>query len=302
MKVAILIMSSDVEPSLRNINAFKDTVVKYCELNKDKLNHEYRFFVYRYGEDVLRFDDVYQSLTNLVYQGKESVYSTFEKTRRAFIDVREEYQPDVYVRVNISTHINIPLFDTIVHKLDNNCLYCNRVNSFVNPTSKYFGYVYPRGDFMIMFDKHCLDIINNGVKFEGINGYSSGVDHVDDCIIGLCLYEADSTYYRQLVQLNYNYNPNSGIDDYYKYSIATRLKSTPPNTNSGYSWDDNEYRLMDVDKFYQIQRLVESEIYEDVDYGDLLSSGGYPIMRYSALCVSIDEYDIYINAKNAGLV
>ena len=46
MKVAICIMSTMFQPSIRNNKAFKDTVVKYCNEQQDELKHQYEFFFY----------------------------------------------------------------------------------------------------------------------------------------------------------------------------------------------------------------------------------------------------------------
>jgi hypothetical protein len=297
MNIAVLLMSSDVEPSLRNIEAFKSTVVDFYENNKQLFGHDYKFFVYRYGEtpDVY-VDQVYKSVTYLVFKGDESVYSTFEKTVSALEYVKVMYQPDMYIRINISTHINMLLLDSVAQHLDTNCVYCNRINNFVNPTSKYFGYVYPRGDFMIFFGCHCKAIIDNCCKCLGVNSLSLGVDHVDDCLIGICLLYSDPDYYKRMNMLIYNFMPNENIevDKYNNYAIATRLKSVPRGKNSGYSWDDNEYRLNDVKKFYQTQELVNKSLYKDVKLSDVVTDEVYPLIEYRVINVTKEEYNNYI--------
>lgn len=301
-KVAILIMMGDVEPSLRNVEAFKDTVIKYCELNKDNLNHEYKFFTYKYGDSVVCYpDDNFSILTNLEFIGKESVFDTFEKTRWALSYVKSSYNPDVYIRVNISTHINIPLLDVIVDELDMNFVYSNRICNFTNVKSDYFGYVYPRGDFMMFGKKHCDDIIIYGKKYE-YSEYNNGVEHIDDCLIGMCLLDGNPEYYKYMKMLRYNFVPGEHVEPEKCYinAIASRLKTTPPGKCSGYSWDDNNYRLYDVGKFYEIQSLVETVKHDRGDIDDVFVETKYQVMFFNHSEVNFEQYCNYINEIKAG--
>lgn len=303
MKIAVLLMSSNVEPSCRNVEAFKDTVVRYCETNVSSLNHEYRFFIYRYSDnDTMYVDSNYPTVTYIEYVGEESVYSTFEKTYSAFGSVKDVYHPDLYVRVNISTHINIPLLDAVIDKLDYDSVYCNKINNFINPSSEYFGYVYPRGDFMILSSKYVSMVLENGDSLLGVNGFSSGVDHVDDCLIGVCLCKSDPYYYQKLKTLKYNFEPEPHIctERCDPYAIATRLKTVPRDLVSGYSWDDNVHRLHDVGKFYQIDEVVKSNQYDDVDIQDVICESKYQIYRFDVGHVSLEVYENYLKMIKAG--
>ena len=160
MKIAILVMATKQNPSTRNVEAFKNTVVKFCNENKNILKHEYSFVFYYGGaqehETVTGPNNMYYFL----YPVEESVYRTFEKTRLALNDTKKIINPDLYVRVNISTYINIILLDNLAEQIyKSGKLFCNRINNHVNITSPYFNDVYPRGDFMV-FGKNIVDIID----------------------------------------------------------------------------------------------------------------------------------------------
>ena len=46
------------------------------------------------------------------------------------------------------------------------------------------------------------------------------------------------------------------------YSIGSRVKTVPPGEQSGYSWDDNEYRLMDGKKMIELSSLFNAKKYD----------------------------------------
>ena len=91
MNIAILIMSTKTEPSVRNVIAMKDTMIK--QTNEESFKHHYDFFEYFYDEDIEGKDDCilgcdqdeqYPNYYHIRISGKESVYHTFEKTYAAF--------------------------------------------------------------------------------------------------------------------------------------------------------------------------------------------------------------------------
>ena len=270
MKIAVFMMAANKEPSTRNVQAFKDTIVKYCNENKDRLKNTYDFYVY----SSLGYDDTlcgnikgcivdtsYYNLHYITVNEKESVYRTFEKTYQALKYVDEDLNKkyDLYVRVNISMYLNIDLLDKVAEKLKPGNLYCNALNSYVNLNSDYCNDIYPRGDLMI-FDHSILEKIiddENEFKYREDNlKYRPGVDHVDDCLIGLCIIDGlGKDYYKHLYMLKYNYLPDSEIDPRMikTYAIGSRIKTVPPEVGySGYSWDDNDYRKKDVEKFHYL--------------------------------------------------
>jgi hypothetical protein len=287
MEIAVLIMAANMQPSTRNVEAFKDTVVRYVDHNKDKLRHQYTFFVYdsnpigTNSPDVFRKDDTYDNMFYYSAPYEESVYRTFEKTYAAFKQVcAYDRNFGLYVRVNISMYLNISLLDAVAEKLKPHNIYCNAINSHVNLNSEYLNDIYPRGDLMI-FDHYIMDIIiREGEKYLECDTRMKdriGVDHVDDCLIGICLIDGiGKDYYQHLYMLKYNYLPDmeiSGPDKINRYAIGSRIKTVPPEVGySGYSWDDNDYRLKDVEKFKWLYEFYENSTmkYEGVKMPDVL--------------------------------
>ena len=261
MEIAVLIMGADMQPALRNIDAFKDTVVRYVNDNKDRLRHRYTFYVY-YGSVPgidMNVDETYGNLFYISTPYEESVYRTFEKTHHviSLLCSDENKKIDLFVRVNISMYLNIDLMDAVADKLKPCNVYCNAINSHVNMNSEYYNDIYPRGDLMI-FDRYIADIIaKEGTKYLNCDFRMKdriGVEHVDDCMIGICLIDGiGKDYYKHIYMLKYNYLPATEIsnDQINRYAIGSRIKTVPPEIGySGYSWDDNDYRLKDVEKFH----------------------------------------------------
>lgn len=292
-------MATEQNPSIRNVEAFKNTVVKFCDDNVDKLKHEYTFVFYYAGEDkkIKENDNIYRFSYNM----DESVYRTFEKTRLALIDTRLIIKPDLYVRVNISTYINIVLLDTLAEQIyDSDMIICNKINTHINNIlSPFFNCVYPRGDFMVFKNDVTDAIVYCGERYmynnTKMNGIKLGVDHVDDCMIGVCLKDCyGNDYYKKISTVRYNYVPDKQPDytEIDLMSIASRIKTVPPNKCSGYSWDDNEYRLFDVNKFeglYDIYKNVEYN--NDITLNDVLTDNVYQIVFINDSYLSREEYD-----------
>ena len=53
MKIAIMVMAANVEPSTRNLDAIQNTLVKYQNEHKDKFKNEYDFYFYWSGGENL---------------------------------------------------------------------------------------------------------------------------------------------------------------------------------------------------------------------------------------------------------
>lgn len=300
MKVAICIMSTMFQPSIRNNKAFKDTVVKYCNEQQDELKHQYEFFFYYSNTEdnsVIKDND-YPNVYHLYFDEHESVYRTFEKTRCCLKWIKDNHSPDVYVRTNISTYININLLDSVIEHIDKDKVYCNRINNHTNPTSAFFNDVYPRGDFMVFGESvvNAIDIcgisyVSGGEKYDSI-----GVDHVDDCLIGVCMKDYyGAEYYSRLQCLKYNFVPDVEIDytQLFEYSIATRLKTCPPGACSGYSWNDNEYRLYDVNKFHFVHDKLSNITYGDVLIDDVCTYNVYQICTIESHNITTEQYKKY---------
>ena len=273
MKIAVLIMSTNRQPSLRNVEAFENTVIKYYNDNKDKFKHDYDFYVY-YSDDKERKDQSYygeitrkeNGVYNVCINERESVYRTFEKTYYMFKILNESYY-DIFVRINISLWMNLNLLDSVVDQFKSDCVYCNAINSHINGNSEYINDIYPRGDMMIIGRDVFKGIIDNGEKYlycdtdlkNRIN-----VDHMDDCLVGVCMIDTyGKDYYKHIIPLKYVFVPRKSIystpNIMDEYSIGFRVKSTPVGMVSGYSWDDNEYRLNDSKKMIELQNYFNSK-------------------------------------------
>jgi hypothetical protein len=49
MKIAIMVMAANAEPSTRNLDAIQNTLVKYQNEHKDRFKNEYDFYFYWSG-------------------------------------------------------------------------------------------------------------------------------------------------------------------------------------------------------------------------------------------------------------
>lgn len=262
MNIAVMIMSTESQPSTRNVEMFKDTVIKNYLDNEDKFRHTYDFW--EYTADNLEENEFVEC--NMPHFGKicihekESVYRTWEKTYRAFQEITERKKYDLYVRINISLWLNLELFDAVADQFKDDVVYCNAINSHVNVTSKYLNDIYPRGDMYIFGNKTMKGILEFGGKYM-YSDYDMkeriGVDHVDDCIFGVVMIDIyGKDYYRHIEQLRYMFVPTlsiKGVGEMDKLSIGFRVKTTPEGMSSGYSWDDNVYRLKDAVKMKELQ-------------------------------------------------
>lgn len=272
MKIAIIAMCTNAQPSVRNMEAFEDTVVRYYNENKDKFSHHYDFFEYMADENetdgTLKIKD--NGVNVLTISDVESVYRTFEKTYKAFELINKYADYDLYVRINISLWLNMHLLDAVAGSFDKECIYCNAINSHVNVTSPYVNDIYPRGD-MFIFGKPTMDgFLEHGKKYMYCDQdmrSRNGVEHVDDCLLGVCLIDIyGKDYYKHIIPLRYMYIPGKTIhigNIIDNYSIGFRVKTVPEGMNSGYSWDDNEYRKKDGDKMRELQEYFEKN---EVDY------------------------------------
>ena len=301
MDIAILVMGTKNNPSTRNIEAFKNTVVDYCVKHKDDLQHNYKFVFY-YADSLVESISVTSNETStsfdILIPITESVHRTFEKTRTSLLVTRDIIKPDLYIRTNISTYINIPLLDKVAEQLNkDDVVFCNKIGTHLNLSSLYFNKVFPRGDLMI-FNKSVVDVIDVFGKrymYSDIDGPVTGVDHVDDCLISVCLRDVyGSSYHKHIQMIKYNYLPESE-PDYDKLNvmcIGTRLKTVPCGMHSGYSWNDNDYRLFDVIKFQNVHNIVMEYDYSNgVVLDDLVVENVYEYYVVRVAKLGSDDYD-----------
>jgi hypothetical protein len=264
MKIAVLILSTTKEPSTSNVQSMRESFITYCEENKDSLQNEYQFFEY-FGvpnnseSEVVKVTDNFSFISLPINDG---IYYTFEKTVGAFREVNNIGEFDWFVRLNISSFLNIPVLDKIISMLDTSNIYSSAINSYVSD-ERYINDIYPRGDFYMFsknvykliephFDKYLIDKDNLD------NVLSLSVPHVDDCLLGLCIIDGIPQYYDHLHMLAYNFIPRGfSPSNINLYAVSSRVKTLPPDVNySGYSWEDNEYRRCDGEKMKRLNDLV----------------------------------------------
>ena len=267
MRVLVMMMWANIQPSIRNLDAFVDSVVKPYNEHIDEYSNDFHFCAYYSSRE--KCDDVWldDKTNNLIdiygVNEDEGIYRTYEKTYKMFKYACDNMQFDLIVRINVSMWLNLRLLDEVCSQFKNDAVYCNAINTCINGVSKYVNDLYPRGDLMIMRKSVVQGIVKVGGKYmyEDANlNKRIGVDHVDDCIIGVCLIDLyGREYFKHIIPLRYNYCPDSNIvlDNFDEFAIGSRLKSTPPDTYSGYSWDDNDYRLNDVTKFNELKNISE---------------------------------------------
>ena len=299
MKVAVLIMTTESEPSLTNIEGMKETFIKRTQ--EGHLDNEYEFILYNGIDSSSRHE--YENTKLLEKQSNylqkidtghkngnvykiqcdqfESIYKTFEKTIDIFTTLalsKKTY--DWYIRINISAWLNIDLIDKILPQLDNDKVYCNAINSIISD-EKYLNDLYPRGDFMMFSAKVKAGIYIEGYKFYNCDKRLDNrlnVPHVDDCLIGLSLiHYFGKDYYKHLKMLTYNYLPQNKFSkeklQIKRNAVCSRVKTVPPGeTYSGYSWNDNEWRRYDKEKMLQLSKMYKDIDYTNINLSDIIVS------------------------------
>ena len=283
MKIGVLIMSTPFNPGARNVNAFKETIVKDYIENKSEFKHEYGFYEYYCIKEIENSDYYYvyedELMNTIVINEDESVYRTFEKTMAAFDAVSVENY-DFIIRLNISTFINLRLLDKFIDNFEKDDVYCNAINAHLNGNDwKYCNELYPRGDMMIFSGELMSKIYREGLKYihcdESLE-HRIGVEHVDDCLIGACLMDVFGTcYYEHLKMLRYNFIPSIEINENEidKRCIGYRIKTIPPTERfSGYSWKDNDWRRCEPNKFNILVEVVRKKDYSCLDFNDLFTT------------------------------
>lgn len=259
MKCLVLIMGCNVNPGIRNVEAIKNSYIKNYNDNKQLFEHEYVFYDYVGGasENKIENDTIFCT-------SGDGIYETYQKTIEAFNTIiNEEF--DYLIRVNISTYINLFVIDKILNSLNSDNIYCNRAPSYVD-SEKFVNKFFPRGDAYIINKKRLVDILNVAKEYNAFEDYDFK-EKCDDALLGVLLLK---TYGKQIldniITFNYTFIPNTFIthEGFYKSMITpfSRLKTCPPNTTSGYSWNDNEYRLYDIEKMF----ILNDFIYNHSDF------------------------------------
>lgn len=298
MRCCVLIMGCKVNPGLRNMEAIYDTYITSYFKNKSDFINEYDFYFYDGGNEVFTIEK-YKEYANIIHCiSDDGLYGTFEKTIETFNYIVYNKKYDWVIRVNISTYVNLYYLDLFLQYASKDKVYANKFNAFLS-NYNYLNDVYPRGDaYIISFDR--LKKITQNQNFFDIRKEfdDGGSDLVDDVLIGAILLNTfEDLYVEHYKLLNYFYNPytpnciNKDLLNISFNAIFTRLKTTPPNKNSGYSWDDNEYRKMDVEKFNIINNFIynNKDIYKKCDNVFVFNN---------CLCENASKNIPYINMSN----
>lgn len=286
MNVAVLIMSTNAEPSIRNVSAMKDTFIDYYNSHSEKFDNTYTFYEYcgntehTYNND----DDLNVRLVDTNFYKidvniRESIYTTFEKTVKVLqfisnVDDEESGRFDWIIRINISSYLNLFVLDEALRIMNKDVIYCNALNTFTGD-DKYLNDIYPRGDFYVLsydmltkilpsFNNRCLDKELNLDKV-----FELQIPHVDDCLMGVCIIDSlGKEYVNHLKMVKYNFLPAPDKIHSFNFNcIASRVKTIPPGvTYSGYSWEDNPYRLYDSVKIMAIHKLVCEHDYSNLNF------------------------------------
>ena len=307
MKVAIEILSTQAEPSTTNIHAMKNTMVSLANEYSDKLINHYDFFFYYGGYSASTLgvavskeqDDTYSNCWNLKISTEESIYTTFEKGVWALKYISGY---DWYIRINISCYLNILLLDKVLSQFNEDTVYCNAINSYIND-EKYYNDLYPRGDMMIFSKKTREGILKFTDKYFNCDTVSANrlnIPHVDDTLFGLCFIDYfGAEYYKHLQMLKYNYIPDIDITNktVSTICIGNRVKTNPPGIKySGYSWEDNEYRRYDAIKMEILNDRFKQQSYNNVKLSDLLSNER-PTLFITLTNRKIEDFYAYLKRK-----
>lgn len=297
MNVLIMIMGCNCEPGARNIEAILNTYIKSYYNNKNLFKHNYDFIVYKGGFSEVKLNNNILHLTS-----PDDIKSTFMKTLEAFRFV-ENYNFDYIVRINISTYLNLFMLDNSIELFDKNNIYCNAICVYTD-SLKYKNFIFPRGDAYIMHKDLFLNILNN--QYDPYSDDLYGIDNTDDSMFGLlCNNYFKNDLHNHIKLLRYAFIPYEydKIDNYYiKLSacvIFSRIKTCPPNTHSGYSWEDNIYRLHDVKKFnilniynYNVKNTNIDIIFDDNDDREFYirnNDNGYDPVTFNNIKKMLDE-------------
>ena len=282
-KCLILILGCNKQPSVRNIDAIFNSYVKLYNDNKSLFNNSFDFIVYSGGYDTCKIEG-----NKLCLTAGDDIYSTFEKTIEAFTYLNELNEYDYIIRVNISTYVNIFALDYLISNANNDTIYCNAICTYYN-SNKYLNNVFPRGDAYIISNKILNQIISTYNQYDVYSDDLSGIEHTDDALLGLIFLKIFKNKTHDHIQLlEYAFIPDIqlSINDYVKSVnvIFSRIKTCPPDAEcSGYSWNDNNYRLNDVSKINNLNNflLKNFEFLKNNAFNNILRDDGDFYIRYN---------------------
>lgn len=317
MKVAVLIMSANNELCSRNKKGMINSFIDECEMmmNSGKAKHEYDFIFYSGDENLgieYKCENVYDNYTiDLLVNCEDHIYRTFEKTYKAFdFILKNDKKYDWIVRLNISAFLNVQLLDRVLEFFNKDTIYCNALNSIISDVT-YLNDIYARGDMFIISTDMIKKIMPEMKKLLYCDTFTKNrldVTHVDDCLIGVSIINTfGQMYYTHYQMLKYNYCPNNNINlsnNELVFSLCSRIKTVPPGINySGYSWDDNDFRVYDVEKMLNIEKLINEIDFTKYDAKSLFKgmiiphNNGRPSLFISMKNVPIGTLELIVKTK-----
>lgn len=250
MRVAVMIMSASVEPAVRNTEAVLKYIADDCSdmARRGELVNEYVFYPYLTdgGKSGVYPVDGHDGCFRIVTSAPDDIYGTFEKTVEAYRMIPKDF--DFVIRINISSFLNVRMFDSMIDTADPDSIYCNTVNTVIS-SYKYSNLLYPRGDFWMMSAAVADKVFSMADKFTVSRGdpadfmkMTTNLDHVDDVLTGMCAAAAYGKKYTGMIKpIYYQYIPNE-TDPAGRipvrlcvHALTSRVKTMPSGMYSGWS-------------------------------------------------------------------
>lgn len=280
MRCCVIIMGCKFNPGLRNMEAIYDTYITLYNKNKKDFDNEYDFYFYDGGNEKFSVEK-YKEYANIIHcVSGDDISNTYQKSLESYKWIVENKKYDWIIRVNISTYINLYVLDKFLNCANKNTIYANQFCAYLY-NWHYLNDCFPRGDAHIIHFEIFKKAIEKSEELD-ISKINDGTDKVDDVLLGMLYIKAyEDLYVNNYQTIYYNFLPeeindiknNPKLLNDSAYCIFTRLKTCPPNTQSSYSWNDNEYRQQDIIKFEIINFLIEKnkKIYNSVSNSDIFN-------------------------------
>lgn len=249
-------MGANCQPALRNVERLLIDYKKLIGEISFNNNFDVKYYV---GDGYVKIPNFEDSCIKL--KCKDGIDYTYEKTILAFDEIKDQY--DFVIRTNISTFVNLKLLDNIIDSLDEDIIYAACINT-ITEVGSYLNDIYPRGDAYVISNNMMKSIISVSKEYMMVD--NDNKEHVDDVLMGKSLIAVfGSSYYKHLKVIEYAYCPYKSIFEIEGYDfdkiVFIRFKSTPPDTYSGYSQEDNDWRLMDVPKIDECYTFIKEHTF-----------------------------------------
>lgn len=261
-------MGCKVNPGLRNMKAIYETYISLYNENKKHFDNEFDFYFYDGGNDTFSVKK-YEKYANIIHcVSGDDINNTYQKTIESYEWIVNNKNYDWVVRVNISAYVNMFVLDKFLNCADKDKVYANMFCAYLH-NWHYLNDCFPRGDAHIL----SFEVLKKAISIKDsldVDSIEEGMDKVDDTLMGILYMKAfEDLYVNHYSIINYCFLPQEvwsikkneapNISQSLCY-IFTRLKTCPPDVNSGYSWDDNLYREQDFIKFHIVNNLVKEHM------------------------------------------